>query len=137
MKRMKSKLKNEISETIVPITGTKNGDRKSIWYILLVTLAPLYLLAIIGAGVFALVLLSRYLISPSNFLLQQKFFIIIMIIGIIVAIIVYAISVRHALVEIGKLRQHGQTMQAKIGLIALVIVASMMILPIILALFFH
>jgi hypothetical protein len=137
MKRMKSKHKNDISETIVPITGTKNGDRKSIGYILWVTLAPLYLLALIGAGVFVLVLLSRQLIDPTNFLLQQKFFILTMIIGMIVAIIVYTISVRHALIEIGKLRQHGQSRQANVGLIALVIVASMMILPIILALFFH
>ena len=137
MKRMKSMHKNEISETIVSNTGTKNGDRKSIWYILWVTLAPLYLLAIIGAGVIALVILSRQLIGPTNFLLQQKFFIIILIMGMIVALIVYAISVRHALIEIGKLRHHGETRQANIGLIALGIVASMMILPIILALFFH
>jgi hypothetical protein len=134
---MKAKHKNEISETIVPITGPKNSDRKSIWYILWVTLAPLYLLAIIGAGVIALVILSRQLIGPTNFLLQQKCFIIIMIIGMIFAIIAYTISVRHALVEIGKLRQYGQTMQADIGLIALAIVASILILPMILALFFH
>lgn len=137
MKPMKSMHKNEITETIVSNTGSKNGDRKSIWYILWVTLAPLYLLAIIGTGVIALVILSRQLIGPTNFLLQQKLFILILVVGMIVAIIVYTISVRHALVEIGKLRQQGETRQANIGLISLAIVASIMILPMILALFFH
>src|SRR5215467_6492238 len=125
MKRMNSKQENEISATIVPITGTQKGDRESISYIVWVTLAPLYLLAIIGAVIFALVILSRHLIDPSNFMLQQKFFIIILMIGMIVAIIVFTISVRHALIEIGKLRKHGQTRQANLGLIALAIVASL------------
>jgi len=137
MKRIKSEHENQISKTTVPITVTKNDDRWSIRYILLLTLAPLYLLAIIGGIVLALVMLSRYLISPSNYLLQQTIFILIMSSGVIIAIIVYIISVRHALKYVGMLRQNGYTRQANVGLIALAIVASILILPVILALFFH
>ena len=137
MKRIKSEHENQISKTTVPITVTKNDDRWSIRYILLLTLAPLYLLAMIGGIVLALVMLSRYLISPSNYLLQQTIFILIMSSGVIIAIIVYIISVRHALKYVGMLRQNGYTRQANVGLIALAIVASILILPVILALFFH
>jgi|GEM_PF-3034727 len=137
MKRIKSEHENQISKTTVPITVTKNDDRWSIRYILLLTLAPLYLLAIIGGIVLALVMLSRYLISPSNYLLQQTIFILIMSSGVIIAIIVYVISVRHALRNVGMLRQNGYIRLANIGLIVLAIVASILILPVILALFFH
>ena len=137
MKRIKSEHENQISKTTVPITVTKNDDRWSIRYILLLTLAPLYLLAMIGGIVLALVMLSRYLISPSNYLLQQTIFILIMSSGVIIAIIVYVISVRHALRNVGMLRQNGYIRLANIGLIVLAIVASILILPVILALFFH
>jgi len=137
MKRLKSEPENKQSNTTLPITGTKNEDRRSIWYILLLSLAPLYLLAMIGAIVLALVMLDRHFISLTNFLLQQKIFILIMILGVISAIIVYAISVRYALKKIEVLRQIGHTWQANVGLIVLAMVASILILPVILALFFH
>jgi hypothetical protein len=137
MKRIKSEHENQISKTTVPITGTKLEVRGSRWYILLLALAPLYLLVTIGAIVFALVMLDRHFISLTNFLLQQKIFILIMIIGMIIAIIIYSISVIYALRKIGELRQCGHTRQANVGLIVLAIVASIMILPMMLALFFH
>jgi hypothetical protein len=137
MKRIKSEHENQISKTTVPITGTKLEVRGSIWYILLLALAPLYLLVTIGAIVLALVMLDRHFISPTNFLLQQKIFILITVIGMIIALIIYSISVIYAHRKIGMLRQSGQIKQANVGLIVLAIVASIMILPVILALFFH
>jgi len=137
MKRMKSQPENKISETSEPITDMKNEDRRSIWYILLLALAPLYLLAIIGAILVALVTLSRHLVGTSDFFLQQKIYILIIIIGMIIALIVFTVSVINAHRKIGMLRQSGQIRQANMGLFVLTIVASIMLLPIILALFFH
>lgn len=137
MKRINSEHENQISKTTLPITVTINDERWSIWNILFIALAPLYLLVIIGAIVLALVMLDRHFIGLTNFLLQQKIFILIMILGVISAIIVYAISVRNALKKIGVLRQNGHTRQANVGLLVLAMVASIMILPVILALFFH
>ena len=130
-------MNTEIPKTTIPITGTKKEVRRSIWYILLLTLAPLYLLAIIGAIVLALIILIRHLINPTNFLIQQQFFAAVMFTGLVIAIIVYSISVIYALRKIGTLRQRGYTRQANAGLVVLTIVASIMILPVILALFFH
>jgi len=53
------------------------------------------------------------------------------------AIIVYSLTVMHALRKIELWRQNGHIKQANEGLLVLAIVASIMILPMILALFFH
>ena len=137
MKRIRLEHENKISNTTTSITGTEDEDRSSIWHILVLTLAPLYLLIIIGAIVLGLIMLDRHSILLTNFVLQQDIFIVILIVGMTVAIIVYALSVKRALRKIGMWRQNGQIKQANEGLLVLAIVASIMILPIILALFFH
>jgi hypothetical protein len=124
-------------KTMVPVTGSENEDRSSIWYVLLITLAPLYLLVIIGSIVFALIMLDRHFIGLTNFVLQQYIFIVILIIGLTVAIIVYFRSVMHALRKIGMWQQNSHTKQAKVGPLVLTAVASMMVLPLLLPLFFH
>ena len=137
MKRIRLKHENKISNTTTSITGTEDEDSSSIWHILVLTLAPLYLLIIIGAIVLGLIMLDRHSILLTNFVLQQDIFIVILIVGMIVAIIVYSLAVKYALRQFGIWRQNGQIKQANVGLLVLAIVASIMILPIILALFFH
>ena len=137
MKRIRLEHDNKISNTTTSITGTEDEDRSSIWHILVLTLAPLYLLLIIGAIVLGLIMLDRHSILLTNFVLQQAIFIVILIVGMTAAIICYVLSVRRALRNIGMWRQNGQIKQANVGLLVLAIVASIMILPIILALFFH
>src|SRR5215471_15601709 len=119
MKRKQSKHENNISETMVPVTGSQDEDRSSIWCILLLTLAPLYLLIVIGAIVFALIMLDRHFIGLTNFVLQQYIFIVKLIIGLTVAIIVYSLSVMHALRKIGIWEQNSRTKQANVGLLVL------------------
>ena len=137
MKRIRLEHDNKISNTTTSITGTEDEDRSSIWHILVLTLAPLYLLLIIGGIVLGLIMLDRHSILLTNFVLQQAIFIVILIVGLTAAIIFYALSVKRALRNIGMWRQNGQINQANEGLLVLAIVASIMILPIILALFFH
>ena len=134
---MRSEHENKISIITTSITGTEDDDSSSIWHILVLTLAPLYLLIIIGAIVLGLIMLDRHSILLTNFVLQQAIFIVILIVAMIVAIIVYSLTVMHALRKIGMWRQNGHIKQANEGLLVLAIVASIMILPIILALFFH
>jgi len=137
MKRMRSEHENKISIITTSITGTEDEDSSSIWHILVLTLAPLYLLIIIGAITLSLIMLDRHAILLTNFVLQQAIFIVILIVGMTAAIIFYALSVKRALRNIGMWRQNGQIKQANEGLLVLAIVGSIMILPIILALFFH
>lgn len=137
MKRIQLAHKNKISKAIEPITCTEDEDKSSLWYLLVLTLAPIYLLVIIGAIVFALIMLDRHFIDLSNFMLQQYIFVGIMIIGMTIAIVVYSFAVKRALRQIGVWRQNGHSTQANVGLLLLTLVASLMVLPVILALFFH
>ena len=137
MKRIRIEHENKLSKTTTSITGTEDEDRSSIWHVLVLTLAPLYLLIIIGAIVLGLIMLDRHSILLTNFVLQQVIFIVILIVGMTAAIIFYALSVKRALRNIGMWRQNGHKKQANEGLLVLAIVASIMVLPIILALFFH
>ena len=130
-------MKSNMMRAETPLVHTHREEKRGIWHILLLALAPLYLLAIIGAMVLALVILIRHLLDPTNFLLQQQLFRTVMITGLAVAIIVYSIAVRYALKKIEAWRKSGHSTQANAGLVALTVVASMMILPVILALFFH
>lgn len=130
-------MKSKIIAAETSVAKSNREEKRGVWHILLPALAPLYLLAIIGAIVLALVMLIRHLIDPTHFLLQQQLFRTVMITGLAVAIIVYSIAVIYAFKKIEAWRQSGHTTQANAGLIALTIDASIMILPVILALFFH
>ena len=137
MKRIQTENENKIPDEEESLAGAVNEDSKSLWYIVLLSLAPLYLLIIIGVLIFALIMLGRHFILVTNFVLQQEIFIAILSIGIACAITAYTLSVKHAQRKIGIWRQNGQRRQAIIGQLLLVIVATLMILPIILALFIH
>jgi hypothetical protein len=137
MKRIQTKCENKISDIKEPVAGSEYQDSRSLWYIVLLTLAPLYLLIIIGVLIFALIMLGRHFILMTNFVVQQEIFIAILSIGIACAITAYTLSVKHAQKKIGMWRQNGQRRQAIVGQLLLVIVATLMILPIILALFIH
>ncbi len=137
MKHIQTKYENQISDSKKPVAGAGYQDSRSLWYIILLALAPLYLLVIIGVITCAFVMLDRHFILLTNFVLQQVIFIAILIIGIAAAIIAYSLSIMYAQRKIGMWRQNGLRRQAFIGQLLLVIVACMMILPIILALFIH
>jgi hypothetical protein len=138
MKRIQTTFDNKISDLKEPVAGSEEyQDSRSLWYIVLLSLAPIYLLIIIGVITFALIMLDRHFILLTNYVLQQVIFIAILSIGISVAIIVYSLSIMFAQRKIGMWRQNGQRKQAIIGQLLLVIVATLMILPIILALFIH
>jgi hypothetical protein len=100
-------------------------------------MAPLVLLAAIGVTVIALVMLTRLLIDPASFLLQQRIFLIIMLTGLTVAFIAYTVTITRVLRQIETLRQSGQKTKATAGLVTITIVAIIIVLPVILALFFH
>ena len=137
MKQIHSKHENNTSNTAESIEVEENEDYNSLWYVLGLTLAPLYSLLIVGAIVVALIMLDRHFIHLTHFVLQQYIFIAILIAGMIVAILVYAFTIIHALRKIEMWRRNGYILQANVGLVVLTLVASLMIFPMILALFVH
>lgn len=127
----------ETSEEGTPISCTNQRERSSVWHVILLCLTPLALLAVIGVIVLTLVMLIRFLIDPARFVVQQLSFTIVMFGGLALAIIIYTMTIKRALRQIETWRQSGHTTEANAGLVALTIVAIIIVLPLILALFFH
>jgi hypothetical protein len=85
-----------------------------------------------------LIMLTRMLIDPARFfVVQQLIFAIVMIAGLALATFTYVVTVKHMLRQIETWRQSGHTAKVTAGLVALTIVAIIIILPILLALFFQ
>ena len=133
---MKPETSPEISNVGAPITCTDQGDNSGVWLILLQGLTPLALLAIIGLAVVALIMLIRFLIDPTRFLVEQLTFAIVMIAGLALAIISYILTVKRVLRQIDTWLQDGHTTKVMVGLVALALVAIITAFPVILALLF-
>ncbi len=129
--------KSEMSNAGTPTTCTKQEERTDIWSIIWLGLAPLFWLAIIGGAEVALLSLIRQSMNPSSFLLQQQIFLMVMISGLTAAIIAYTITMTRALRRIEMWRRDGHTTKATAGLVVVTAVAIIIVLPVILALFFH
>jgi hypothetical protein len=134
--RVDQNMKPETSKAGTLITCADQGDRSDVWFIILQGLTPLALLAVIGVAVLVLIMLIRFLIDPTRFLVEELIFAIVMIAGLALAIISYVLTVRRALRHIETWRQSGQTTKVMAGLVALALVALITALPVILALFF-
>src|SRR6516164_4755027 len=126
MKRIQAEYENKIPDPKESLIGAVNEDGRSLWYTVLLSLAPLYLLIIVGALIFALIMLDRHFISVTNFIFQQGIFITILVVGITFAITAYSLAIRHAHITIGLWRQNGLRKQAILGQLLLIIVASLM-----------
>jgi hypothetical protein len=130
-------IESEHSKTGTSRAYIKQADRRDAWHVISPVLTLLVLLAVIGVTVMALVLLIRRLIDPASFLLQQQLFLLIMLTGLTAAIIAYTVTIARALKRIETWRRTGQTTKATAGLVVVIIIACVMVIPVILALFFH
>src|SRR6266568_2647101 len=131
-------MRSEISKVEPPLPCAVPGDRSGVWRIILQGLTPPALLAVIGVAVIVLIMLTRFLIDPARFfLVQQLIFAIVMIAGLALAIFTYVVTVKHALRKIETWQQSGHTKKVTAGLVTLTIVAIIIVLPVILAMFFQ
>jgi hypothetical protein len=129
-------MRSETSKGETPLPCADPGDRSRVWHIILQGLTLPALLAVIGVAVIVLIMLTRMLIDPARFfVVQQLIFAIVMIAGLALAIYTFIVTVKHALRRIETWRQSGHTTKVTAGLVALTLVAIIIVLPILLALF--
>jgi hypothetical protein len=105
----------------------------------LLGLTPLILLAVIGFAVVVLIMLIRFLVDPVRFfLVQQLSFAIVMIAGMAIAVSAYILTIRHALRQIRRWRQSGQTTKVVAGLVVFTLVAIIVLaVPVLVVLVFY
>lgn len=96
-------------------------------------LAPGALVALTLAISAAVTALARLLAFPLGFLIWQWIMVAIWSVGLLVAAIVYIVSVRRALRNVAAWRQAGLGRPSTLAYVALVISALLMLLPVILA----
>jgi uncharacterized membrane protein YdbT with pleckstrin-like domain len=101
----------------------------------LIGLIPLVLLLVLVAVTFLLTAPARQLVASSGFFAQQQAALIVLIIGLVMALVVYIIAIVRTLRRV-KAWQKGGALggQARAALLALGLTALVVLLPVVLAL---
>ena len=97
-------------------------------------LIPLGLLVVIIVIVLLLTVLARQLVATSGFFVQEQTVLFIVIPGLILAIVVYAVALWLTMRHVALWQQEGAELQARATLWALGITALIVLLPVVLAL---
>ena len=122
-----------IDETSVPVQELVIEQKSSIWHGVLVGLIPLGLLAGIVVITLLVTALARQLVASSGFFVQQQTALITLIVGLILAIVVYAVAIWRVLRHVKIWQQDGTITQANAALWALTATALITVMPVVLA----
>jgi len=122
-----------IDETSVPGQELVIEPKSSIWHGVLVGLIPLGLLAGVVVITLLVTALARQLVAGSGFFVQQQTALITLIVGLILAIVVYAVAIWRVLRHVKIWQQDGTITQANAALWALTATALITVMPVVLA----
>ena len=122
-----------IDETNAPRRELAIEPKGSIWHGVLVGLIPLGLLAGIVVITLLVTALARQLVAGSGFFVQQQTALIALIVGLVLAIVVYALAIWRVLRHVKIWQQEGIIAQANATLWALTATALITVLPVLLA----
>ncbi len=113
-----------------PVTSVKGSAMRGT----LIGLIPLGLLASCVALAVLLTVLARLLFANAGFFTQQQAAVIVLIVGLILTIAVFAVAIWRVLRRVKVWQQDGVTIQANAALWALGASALVIVVPILLAL---
>jgi uncharacterized membrane protein YidH (DUF202 family) len=122
-----------IDETNVPGQELVIEPKNSIWHGALVGLIPLGLLAGVVVITLLVTALARQLVAGSGFFVQQQTALITLIVGLVLAIVVYAVTIWRVLRHVKIWQQDGTITQANAALWVLTITALITVMPVVLA----
>ncbi|MGZ3615563.1 MAG: hypothetical protein ACXWPS_08675 [Ktedonobacteraceae bacterium] len=123
-----------MNETNVAAQEHATTLKRSGWRGVLVGLIPLGLLASIVAIMFLVTALIRQLVAGSGFFVQQQTALIALIVGLVLAIVVFALASWRVLRRVIIWQRDGTTRQANAALWVLTATALIIVLPVLLAL---
>ena len=110
-----------------------NSSRGALVLGAVVGLIPLGLLLLIGAVTVLLTALARQIVASSGFFAQQQASVIVLIVGLVVALVVYVIAIVRTMRNITSWQRSGAGGQARAALLALGFTALVVLLPVVLA----
>ena len=110
-----------------------NSSRGALVLGAVVGLIPLGLLLLIGAVTVLLTALARQIVASSGFFAQQQASVIVLIVGLVVALVVYVIAIVRTMRNITSWQRNGADGQARAALLALGCTALVVLVPVVLA----
>jgi uncharacterized membrane protein YidH (DUF202 family) len=122
-----------LNETNVAAQERATAPKRTGWCGVLVGLIPLGLLAGIVLITLLVTALVRQLVSGSGFFVQQQTAMIALIVGLILAIVVFAVASWRVLRRVKIWQRDGTTTQANAALWTLTATALIIVLPVLLA----
>lgn len=123
-----------MNETNVAAQELATAPKRSGWHGVLVGLILLGLLAGIVAITLLVTALARQLVAGSGFFMQQQTALIALIVGLVLAIVVYAVASWRVLRRVKIWQRDGTATQANAALWALTATTLIIVLPVLLAL---
>jgi len=96
-------------------------------------LVPLALLVAIVLIILALTALIRQLVAASGFFAQQQAAVITLIVGLLLALVIYSLAIFFTLRRVANWQQSGMAPRARAALWSLGITALIVVLPVLLA----
>jgi uncharacterized membrane protein YidH (DUF202 family) len=123
-----------LNETNVAAQQLAPEPKRSVWRGVFVGLIPLGLLAGMVAITLLVTALARQLAAGSGFFVQQQTALIALIVGLALAIVVFALACWRVMRHVKSWQQDGTTTQANAALWALTATALILVLPVLLAL---
>jgi len=123
-----------MDDSTVPVQTRFTKRMAGVWRGLLVGLIPLGLLAAVVGITVLLTALARQMFEGSGFFAQQQAAVIVLIAGLILAIVVFAVAIWRVLRRVAAWQQSGAMAMASATLWALSVTALIVVLPVLLAL---
>ncbi len=125
---------HSIDESTIPGQTPSSELTSSAWRGALIGLVPLGLL--IGIVVVSLLLtaLAHQIFAASGFFAQQQASVIVLIVGLVLAVAVYAVATWRVLRRVGIWQQERAAIQARAALWVLAVTALVVVVPVLLAL---
>jgi len=125
---------HSIKETNGPVQELAFVPKSGVWRGALVGLIPLGLLTGIVAITLLFTALARQLVAGSGFFVQQQTALVALIVGLVLAIGVYALAIWRVLRRVKIWQRDGTTTQANAALWVITATALIMVVPVLLAL---
>src|SRR5947209_18667094 len=124
---------HSMNDSTVPGQSPSSKVTNSVWRGLLTGLIPLGLLIVLMTVTILLTVLVRLLFANAGFFTQQQASAIVLIVGFIITIAVFAVAIWRVLRRVAVWQQNAVTVQANTALWTLGITALVVVVPVLLA----
>lgn len=124
---------HSMNDSTIPGQSSSSEVTNSVWRGVLTGLIPLELLVVLVTVTMLLTALARLLFTNAGFFTQQQASVIVLIVGLILTIAVFAVAIWRVLRRVAVWQQNVVIVQANAALWTLGVTALVVVVPVLLA----